>query len=62
MTKGTKQMLLVAGAAVAVYFLFFREDKSAGLSVQLGDVKADAGVSLDDKESGFSGDAFDKGF
>lgn len=62
MDKKTKNLLLLAGAGIAVYLLFFKKDKSAGVSVQLGDVEAGAGVSVGDQESGFTGDAFEKGF
>ena len=53
MTKGTKQLLLVAGAAVAVYFLFFKEKKEVGASIQLGSLDAGVSADLDSKSENF---------
>jgi hypothetical protein len=58
MDKKTKNLLLLAGAGVAVYFLFFRDKKEVKGSLQVGDVTVDAGVDVDDK----SESSFDDGF
>ena len=59
MTKGTKQLLLVAGAAVAVYFLFFKEKKEVGASIQLGSLDAGVSADLDSGSENFE-DGFSK--
>jgi hypothetical protein len=58
MTKKTQQMLLLAGAGIAVYFLFFKDKKEAKVSVQLGDVKGDVEAEVEKP----SESSFDDGF